>query len=141
MSCKKKIEYAKILDEQVKFRLSQFWRLSIKVNFASSIIALLPLFDNFFGFRANQLNIPLWIFPIIGFTVSLVINVFSFIETKIISKIEETLYNELRTEYPTIVRAKHQCWVFPIIFLILQFVLSALVLFITIQNIPCIPCP
>lgn len=122
------LETLKILHDEWKFRVTYFWKISIKFYFANLILTLLPLIHGIWDVDLIYFGIPLWIFPILGMLASLVITIVAGVEINTIRDIDKQiclLVNEtLKNKKPT----NNWYLAYPIIICSMQFVISFTIL-------------
>ena len=76
------IEMTKLLLDEWKYRLSQFWSLTIKTVIISLILILLPLMYKQWGVDITTLNDAIWVLSLIGAVFSALVCPFTTIEIR-----------------------------------------------------------
>lgn len=93
-------EVLKILHNEWKFRLSQYWSITIKMSIMFFVITLLPFMYSSWGADVSLLHIPIYVFPILGAIFSAVVAFFSIKEMDKINVLKESIKNFIAEEYP-----------------------------------------
>ena len=134
--CEIELELLNQLFEQWKFRLTQYWSLMIRFYLVILILTLLPLMHGTWGVNIDDFFIPIWLFPLTSMALSFVVCFIGRIEMKRIIAIKKCydniiknttdIFNEALPNENSKTRWTHQN--FPIVFLVLQIILSCVMI-------------
>jgi len=125
------LEIFKLLFDQWKFRLTQYWSLMLKFYVVTLILTLLPLMHGTWGVQLNAFNIPMWILPVAGLMVSIAVFFLARVEMNRINSIKSCIDNTIKETSllfdgalpsKSMLRRAHQN--LPIVFLIFQSMLA-----------------
>lgn len=135
------LEILKLLFDQWKFRLAQYWSLMLKFYFATSILMLLPLMHGTWGVQLDALGIPMWILPVFGLATSIAIYFLARVEINRINEIKSCINNTIKEASLRFnealpsenkLRGAHQN--FPFVFLCFQSVLAIIMIIFILRS-------
>lgn len=137
-------EILKLLFDEWKFRLAQFWPLMAKFYLLSLILMLLPVMHSAWGANLGVLAIPAQVLPVLGIILSAIICGYAYIELKKADKIKAHLKVVITSHSSMFAGAflekdeRHQK--IPFVIFALQCLLAMLIIFFTSQEFQCIYC-
>ncbi len=129
---KQDLEILKLLHDEWKYRLSNFWSLMIKTIIISFILIFMPLMYEYWGVNFVVIEVPLYILPLTGLIFSIVICFFTSIEIIKINSIKTSIRRSIMEISPgfkvafTKRNILHQN--IPIVICIFQVVLSTIMI-------------
>ena len=130
------LDILKMLHDEWQYRLSQIWSLMTKAITFSFILIFMPFIYRGFQVDPNEYNLPLFIFPITGGFLALIIGVIASLEMRRVIMIKENIKENIRRLSPHFHQSTTQKGWFhnnlPIVICSTQIILAVIITFLVL---------